>query len=97
MPGTTSSTDARATNVAVTDDELSVQLADGRTIGVPLVWYPRLLQGTVGERDEWSLIGEGRGIHWPQLDEDVAIDDLLAGRPSGESQTSLKRWLESRE
>lgn len=87
---------ARAVDVKVTDDELTVQLEDGRMLAVPLVWYPRLLHGSKRERARWRLIGRGVGIHWPSLDEDISVEGLLAGRPSGESQTSLKRWLERR-
>jgi Protein of unknown function (DUF2442) len=87
---------ARAQQVAVTEDTLSVDLVDGRTISVPLGWYPRLLHGTPEERDHWRLIGGGEGIHWTDLDEDISVENLLAGKPSGESQRSLKRWLEGR-
>src|SRR5829696_5099952 len=85
-----------ATGVSVSDDALVVELSDGRTLAVPLVWYPRLLHGTAEERAGWRLIGGGEGIHWEALDEDLSVEGLLAGRPSGESQRSLKRWLESR-
>jgi len=87
---------ARAVDVKVTQDELTVQLEDGRILVVPLVWYPRLLHGSKRERARWRFIGRGTGIHWPSLDEDISIDGLLAGRRSGESQESLKRWLERR-
>ena len=87
---------ARAVDVKVTDDELTVQLEDGRTLAVPLVWYPRLLHGTKRERARWRFIGRGVGIHWPSLDEDISVEGLLAGRRSGESQASLKRWFEGR-
>ena len=87
---------ARAQNVQVTDDELIVALDDGRTIAVPLAWYPRLLHGTKEERNNWQLIGAGEGIHWPDLDEDISIEHLLAGIPSGESQRSLQKWLAAR-
>jgi Protein of unknown function (DUF2442) len=86
-----------ATQVSVTDEALTVDLADGRTLSVPLVWFPRLAHGTPGERSHWRFIGQGEGIHWPDLDEDISIAGLLAGRPSGESQRSLKRWLEQRQ
>jgi hypothetical protein len=86
----------RAIHVQVTDDELIVQLEDGRTLGVPLVWYPRLLHGSKRERAQWRFIGRGVGIHWPALDEDISIEGLLAGRRSGESQNSLKRWFAGR-
>ena len=75
-----------ATNVVVTDDTLTVDLSDGRTISVPLAWYPRLAHGTPEERATWRLIGRGEGIHWPQLDEDISVEGLIAGKPSGESQ-----------
>lgn len=87
---------AAATHVDVSDDTLSVELADGRTIAVPLAWFPRLVHGTSKERATWRLIGAGRGIHWPALDEDVSIANLLVGQPSSESQSSLQKWLESR-
>ena len=87
---------AQARSVATTDDTLTVDLADGRTIAVPLDWYPRLVHGTAKERQHWELIGDGLGIHWPNLDEDISVENLLRGQPSGESQQSLKRWLEAR-
>jgi hypothetical protein len=87
---------AKAQNVMITDEALSVDLADGRTISVPLAWYPRLLYGAPAERKHWELIGDGEGIHWPELDEDLSVEGLLLGRPSGESQQSLQRWLEKR-
>lgn len=73
-----------------------MDLADGRSISVPLLWYPRLAHGTAKERDRWELLGEGEGIHWPDLDEDLSVEGLLAGRPSGESKRSFQRWLEAR-
>jgi hypothetical protein len=85
-----------AQTVAVTDDTLTVDLNDGRTISVPLVWYPRLAHGSAAERKNWRLIGKGEGIHWEDLDEDISVENLLLGRPSGESQQSFKRWLEGR-
>jgi len=87
---------AKAQDVKVTEDELIVALEDGRTIAVPLVWYPRLLHGTREEREKWRLIGNGRGIHWPELDEDISVEHLLAGIPSGENQKSLQKWLARR-
>jgi hypothetical protein len=86
----------RAQGVTVTDDSVVVDLKDGRTVSAPLAWYPRLLHGTPEERDNWRLIGSGEGIHWPDLDEDLSIESLISGRPSGESQSSLKHWLETR-
>ena len=86
-----------AERVTVTKDTLTVDLADGRTVSTPLAWYPRLLYGTPQERRKWRLIGDGEGIHWPELDEDISVEHLVLGKPSGESQRSLKRWLEKRE
>jgi len=85
-----------AVDVKVSRDALRVDLSDGRTISVPLTWYPRLLHGTSDERENWRLIGKGQGIHWEDLDEDVSVDGLLSGHASGESQPSLKKWLERR-
>jgi len=82
--------------VLVTVDALTVDLNDGRSLSVPLGWYPRLMHGTPEERSHWELIGQGSGIHWPDLDEDISLEGLLSGRPSGESQRSLQRWLEAR-
>jgi hypothetical protein len=88
--------EALATAVEVNDDTLSVELADGRSIAAPLAWYPRLAHATNAERTNWRLIGGGRGIHWPEIDEDISVTNLLAGQPSGESQISFKKWLASR-
>ena len=86
----------RVTAVVVADDLLTVELSDGRTISTPLSWYPRLCHGNPVERSECLLIGGGRGIHWPRLDEDISVENLIFGKPSAESQASLKRWLERR-
>ena len=88
--------EAKAQNVSVTADTLAVDLSDGRTISVPLAWFPRLLHGMPEERNNWRFIGGGVGVHWPDLDEDISVENLLAGKPSGESQSSFKRWLEKR-
>ena len=88
--------EARAQRVRLTEDSLIVDLVDGRTIAVPLSWYPRLAHGSDAERSRWRFIGDGEGIHWPDLDEDISVEGLLAGRRSGETQLSLKRWLETR-
>jgi len=85
-----------AIDVRVSEDTLSVELSDGRTISVPLDWYPRLTHATAEERSHWRFIGRGHGIHWEDLDEDISVEGVLAGRPSGESQSSLKKWLASR-
>lgn len=82
--------------VTVNENALCVELTDGRTISVPLAWYPRLFYGTPKERNNWRLIGDGEGIHWPDLDEDISIKSIILGKRSGESQRSLKKWLEKR-
>ena len=89
--------EVKAQRLTVTDDNLVLGLSDGRTVSVPLVWYPRLLHGSTRERNNWRLIADGEGIHWPDLDEDLSVESIVMGRASGESQASLKRWLESRE
>lgn len=89
--------EALAQSVTMGDDSLSVDLADGRTITAPLAWFPRLAHGTSSERLNWRLIGGGEGIHWPDLDEDISVESLLAGRRSGETQESLGRWLQRRQ
>jgi hypothetical protein len=86
-----------ATYVVVTEGTITVDLDDGRTVSAPLAWYPRLLNVTQEERNNWRFIGKGEGIHWPDVDEDISIENILTGKPSGESQHSLKRWLEQRE
>ena len=88
---------SEAQSVGVTDKILIVQLADGRAISLPLAWYPRLACATPQERNNWRLIGGGEGIHWPDLDEDLSVGGLLAGRKSGESPQSLARWLKARQ
>ena len=85
------------THANVNDENLTVDLSDGRTISVPIAWYPRLSHGTSEERNHWRLIANGRGIHWPDLDEDISVENLLRGQPSTESQTSLKQWLDRRD
>lgn len=85
-----------AEKLTLTDDTLAVDLSDGRSISVPLAWFPRLVHASPEERDNWRLIGKGQGIHWESVDEDISVEGLLAGRPSGESQTSFKKWLEGR-
>lgn len=88
--------EAIAQHVTVSNDSLTVDLVDGRTLIVPLLWYPRLWYGTPEERGRFEIMGDGTLIHWPDLDEDLSTSGLLAGRRSGESQQSLKRWLEER-
>jgi hypothetical protein len=85
-----------AERVECSGTALSVGLSDGRTIVVPVSWFPRLAHGTETERNNWRLIAKGHGIHWPELDENISVENLLAGQRSGESQTSLKKWLATR-
>ena len=88
--------EARAQSARVSEEALTVDLVDGRTIVVPLIWYPRLWHGTPRERNRFEIFGDGTYIHWPALDEDLTVAGLLAGRRSGESPQSLKKWLDSR-
>ena len=96
MGASVASTNPLASAVEVTEDELVVGLKDGRSVSVPLAWFPRLLHGTADERRNWELLGDGEGIHWPDLDEDISVEGLLTGLPSRESQRSLGRWLQQR-
>jgi Protein of unknown function (DUF2442) len=85
-----------AVDVQVSEETLTVRLADGRSIAVPVTWYPRLADGTPVERARWELIGSGHGIHWPDLEEDISVEALLAGRRSSEVPSSLKKWVSTR-
>jgi len=87
----------RVTDVTVTEDTLSADLEDGRTISVPIGWYPRLAHGTPAERLNSQISGAGYGIYWPDLDEDIGVEGLLLGKRSAESPASFKRWLQNRE
>lgn len=87
---------ARVSNVTITDDTLTVDLDDGRTISVPIGWYPRLANGTPEERASWEISGAGYGIHWHDLDEDLGVEGLLLGKKSSESADSFSRWLARR-
>src|SRR3954469_25501205 len=87
---------ALARNVRVTSAALIVELTDGRSLSVPLDWFPRLKAATPVERSRWNVIGGGEGVHWPDLDEDISVESLMAGRPSGESAKSLENWLARR-
>lgn len=93
---TTETPVVRVETVTITGDAISVELSDGRSISAPLAWYPRLMHGTPEERSNWRLVGQGTGIHWPALDEDVSVQNLLAGKASGESQRSFRRWVAQR-
>ena len=86
----------RIAGVSITDDTLAVDLEDGRTIAVPIGWYPRLAYGTPEDRANFEISGAGYGIHWPDLDEDIGIEGLLLGKKSSESPTSFERWLQRR-
>ena len=85
-----------AQHVLVTEHTLTVDLEDGRTLSAPLGWYPRLANATPEERERWRLIGQGSGIHWDDIDEDISVEGLLLGKRSGESQGSFERWLATR-
>lgn len=82
-----------AEDLAISADDLTVKLSDGRAISVPLDWFPRLAHATPDERGNWRLIGGGEGVNWPELDEDISVEGLIAGRPSAESEASFQRWL----
>ena len=83
-------------NVTITEATLTVELSDGRTLSVPLAWFPRLLHASPTELRNWRLVGKGHGIHWEDLDEDISVEGLLAGKSSGESQSSFQKWLQGR-
>jgi hypothetical protein len=83
-------------SVSFAEDSFTLRLNDGRSLSVPLAWYPRLLHGTLAERENYELIGDGEGIHWPELDEDISVEGLLAGRRSAESAASLAAWRRKR-
>ncbi len=85
-----------ASAVTLTADRLIVDLADGRILSIPLSWYPRLQHASEAERQNWQLLGDGYTIEWPDLDEHIGMDGLLAGRQSGESADALHRWIASR-
>ena len=80
--------DKRVQNVYFSEDDISVDLMDGRTITVPLVWYPKLLAATPQQRQRWQVCGGGYGIHWEEIDEDLSTEGLLRGAPAPRSTTS---------
>jgi Protein of unknown function (DUF2442) len=97
MPSATTAVEVpKAVQVAVTEDTLTVDLEDGRTISVPIGWYPRLAYGTPAERAKCQIVGAGYALHWPDLDEDIGVEGLVLGKKSTESASSLQRWLERR-
>lgn len=79
-------------DVATTDESLRVSLSDGRVVIVPITWYPRLSHARPEDREKWELIGQGHGIHWPELDEDISVENIILGQPSGEGARSFARW-----
>ena len=85
-----------AVGVSISSDELRVELSDGRSVSVPISWYPRLAHASPEEQNQWRLIGGGHGIHWGALDEDISVEGLITGKPSKESQLSFEKWLKSR-
>ncbi len=87
---------AAAERVVITDHALTVELGEGRSISAPITWYPRLAHATRQERNNWRLVGGGRGVHWGDIDEDISVEGLLAGRRSTESRASFQRWLAAR-
>ncbi|MEO6811380.1 MAG: DUF2442 domain-containing protein [Isosphaeraceae bacterium] len=84
-----------AKHVSFTETSLTIELRDGTEVTRPLAWYPRPAYGNTVERNHWRLIADGYGVHWPDLDEDLCVEDVLAGRPSAESPRSFERWLKS--
>ena len=93
----TETQEVRALMLRVTEETLTLDLSDGRTLSVPLNWYPRLVHASQTERENWVLFGDGSSIHWPDLDEDIGVGGLLAGRQSGESERSFARWLKAKQ
>ena len=83
-------------HVHVTDSALNVYHKDGRLLSSPLSWFPRLMHGTVAERNHYELLGDDDVIHWPDLDEDIDLAGLFVGGKSQESEVSLRKWLTSR-
>jgi hypothetical protein len=94
MSTSTLASSPTAVGVEVSDEELTVSLSDGRVVRVPLSWYPRLSNALPQHRGSWQFIGGGHGIHWPELDEDISVENVLLGQPSGEGARSFARWKE---
>ena len=88
--------DPVAVDIEMNDNTFTVNLTDGRALTVPLEWYPRLYHASKAERNNWQLLGDGYAIEWPDLDEHIGVEGLLAGRRSGESERSIQRWLGQR-
>ncbi len=96
MTTLTLETEPIANQVTVSDEKLIVDLADGRSLSIPLAWYPRLMHASPKERQNWQILGDGYAIEWADIDEHIGVEGLLAGRRSGESQRSFERWLATR-
>ncbi|MDF5724293.1 MAG: DUF2442 domain-containing protein [Rhizonema sp. PD37] len=96
MTTLTLETEPIANQVTVSNEKLIVDLADGRSLSIPLTWYPRLMQASPEERKNCKILGDGYAIEWADIDEYIGVEGLLAGRQSGESQQSFERWLATR-
>src|SRR5487761_2770162 len=100
MPGMTASSleldVPPVADVRVGPRRLYFHLTDGRTVSAPTDWFPRLAHGSVRERRNWEIVGAGFGVHWPELDEDISVENLLRGQRSVEHERSFRSWLESR-
>ena len=96
MTTLTLDTEPLPTQINVTEDKLVIELVDGRSLIIPLSWYPRLLNASHQEKQNWQLLGDGYAIEWIDLDEHIGIEGLLAGKRSGESHKSFARWLATR-
>ncbi|MCR4318354.1 MAG: DUF2442 domain-containing protein [Planctomycetes bacterium] len=94
MTSSTITINPTAVDVKVTDETLTVSLSDGRVVSVPISWYPRLSHALQVHREIWEFNGAGHGVHWPEIDEDISVENLLFGQPSGESSSSLTKWKE---
>ena len=92
MSTLTSANSPRAVSVEITEDTLTISLVDGRIVSVPISWYPRLSNALPEHRAVWEFIGGGHGIHWPELDEDISVENVLLGQPSGEGARSFAKW-----
>ena len=92
MTTSTLASSPTAVSLEITDDVLRVALSDGRGLSVPISWYPRLSNALPQDRAVWTFIGGGHGIHWPELDEDISVENMLFGQPSGEGAQSFSRW-----
>ena len=92
MSTSTLASSPRAVSAEITDDTLTISLADGRVVSVPISWYPRLSNALPEHREVWEFIGGGHGIHWPELDEDISVENVLLGQPSGEGARSFAKW-----